>query len=57
LEDNNATPAAGKLHIRLIHASPDAPPVNVAAGTNTNVFTGVAYRNFGPYTPGRCRYP
>jgi hypothetical protein len=26
--------------------------VNVAvAGTNTNVFTGVAYRNFGPYTP------
>ena len=52
LEDNNATPAAGKAHIRLIHASPDAPPVNVVvAGTNTNVFTGVAYRNFGPYTP------
>jgi hypothetical protein len=26
--------------------------VNVAvAGTSTNVFTGVAYRNFGPYTP------
>ncbi|MGE0599732.1 MAG: DUF4397 domain-containing protein [Dehalococcoidia bacterium] len=52
LEDNNATPAAGKAHIRLIHAAPDAPPVNVAvAGTNTNVFTGVAYRNFGQYTP------
>lgn len=52
LEDDNSTPAGNNAHIRLIHASPDAPPVNVAvAGTNTNVFTGVAYRNFGPYTP------
>ena len=52
LEDNNATPAGNNAHIRLIHAAADAPPVNVAvAGTNTNVFTGVAYRNFGPYTP------
>ena len=52
LEDDNSTPAAGTAHVRLIHASPDAPPVNVAvSGTNTNVFTGVAYRNFGPYTP------
>jgi len=52
LEDNNATPAAGKAHVRLIHASPDAPPVNVAvSGTNINVFTGVAFRNFGDYTP------
>ncbi len=51
-EDNNATPSGNNAHIRLIHASPDAPPVNVAvAGTNTNVFTGVAYRSFGPYTP------
>ncbi len=52
LEDDNSTPAGNNAHIRLIHASPDAPPVNVAvAGTSTNVFTGVAYRNFGPYTP------
>lgn len=52
LEDDNSTPAAGKAHVRLIHAAPDAPPVNVAVtGTNTNVFTGVAYRNFGGYTP------
>ena len=52
LEDNNATPAAGKAHVRLIHAAPDAPPVNVAvSGTTTNVFTGVAYRNIGNYTP------
>lgn len=52
LEDDNTTPTGNNAHIRLIHASPDAPPVNVAvAGTSTNVFTGVAYRNFGPYTP------
>ena len=52
LEDNNATPAAGKAHVRLIHASPDAPPVNVAvSGTDINVFTGVAFKNIGNYTP------
>lgn len=51
-EDNNATPAAGNAHIRLIHASPDAPAVKVAvAGTDTYVFQGVAFRAFGPYTP------
>lgn len=51
-EDNNATPAAGNAHIRLIHASPDAPAVKVAvAGTDTYVFQGVAFRSFGPYTP------
>ncbi|HMO95295.1 MAG TPA: DUF4397 domain-containing protein, partial [Tepidiformaceae bacterium] len=45
-------PAAGNAHIRLIHASPDAPPVKVAvAGTDTYVFQGVAFRAFGPYTP------
>lgn len=51
-EDDNRTPAGNNAHIRLIHASPDAPPVNVAvSGTTTNVFTGVAYRSFGPYAP------
>lgn len=52
IEDDNTTPAAGKAHVRLIHASPDAPPVNVAvSGTDTNVFTGVAYRSYSPYVP------
>ncbi|MFN0095845.1 MAG: DUF4397 domain-containing protein [Dehalococcoidia bacterium] len=52
LEDNNATPATGKAHIRLIHASPDAPAVNVAvAGTQTNVFANVAFKGVGAYTP------
>lgn len=50
--DNNSAPAAGNAHVRLIHASPDAPPVKVAvAGTDTYIFTGVAFRAFGPYVP------
>lgn len=52
LEDNNATPAAGKAHVRLIHASPDAPAVDVAvAGTSTLVFSNVAFKGVGTYTP------
>jgi len=51
-EDDNRTPSGNNAHVRLIHASPDAPPVNVAvAGTDTNVFTGVAFRNVSPYVP------
>ncbi|MFN0096766.1 MAG: DUF4397 domain-containing protein [Dehalococcoidia bacterium] len=52
LEDNNASPAAGKAHIRLIHAAPDAPAVDVAvAGTQTKVFANVAFKGVGTYTP------
>lgn len=52
LMDNNASPSEGKAHIRLIHASPDAPAVNVAlAGTKTNVFANVAFKGVGDYTP------
>ena len=52
LEDNNGTPAAGSAHVRLIHASPDAPAVDVAvAGTSTRVFSNVAFKGVGAYTP------
>lgn len=52
LMDNNASPAEGKAHIRVIHASPDAPAVNVAlAGTKTTVFSNVAFKGVGDYTP------
>lgn len=52
LEDNNATPANGKAHVRLIHASPDAPAVDVGvAGTSVKVFSNVAYKGVGAYTP------
>lgn len=52
LEDNNATPAAGNAHVRLIHASPDAPAVDVVvAGTSTKVFSNIAFKSVGTYTP------
>ena len=52
MEDNNAAPAAGKAHVRLIHASPDAPAVDVVVdGTTTKVFSNVAYKGIGNYTP------
>lgn len=52
LEDNNAAPAAGNAHVRLIHASPDAPAVDVlVSGTTTKVFSNVAFKGVGTYTP------
>lgn len=52
LEDNNATPASGNAHVRLIHASPDAPAVDVVvAGTTSKVFSNVSFKGVGAYTP------
>ena len=52
LEDNNGAPAAGNAHVRLIHASPDAPAVDVlVGGTSTKVFSNVAFKGTGTYTP------
>ena len=52
LEDNNSAPTAGNAHVRLIHASPDAPAVDVVvASTNTKVFSNVAFKGVGAYAP------
>jgi hypothetical protein len=52
LQDNNAVPAAGNAHVRLIHAAPDAPAVDVVvSGTSTKVFSNVAFKGVGTYTP------
>jgi hypothetical protein len=52
LQDNNATPAVGQAHVRLVHASPDAPAVDVGvAGTGLTVFSGVAFKGASAYTP------
>lgn len=52
LEDDNSLPAMGTAHVRLVHASPDAPAVDVTvAGTSTEVFSDVAFKGVGAYTP------
>lgn len=51
LEDNNAAPAAGKAHVRFVHASPDAPAVDVAVKGGPVIFSNVAFKGVGTYTP------
>jgi hypothetical protein len=50
--DNNAQPAAGKAHVRFVHASPDAPAVDVAvAGGGPVLFGGIDFKGVGDYLP------
>jgi hypothetical protein len=51
LEDNNAAPATGKAHVRFVHASPDAPAVDIAVKGGPVIFSNVAYKGVGTYTP------
>ena len=51
LVDNNAKPAAGKAHVRFVHASPDAPAVDVAVKGGPIIFTNVSFKGVGDYTP------
>ncbi|MFD1632367.1 DUF4397 domain-containing protein [Haloplanus ruber] len=48
LEDDNATPAEDMARVRLVHASPDAPAVDVTLASNGDaLFDGVAYGDSG----------
>lgn len=52
LTDATNPPAAGKAHVRFIHASPDAPPVDIAVrGTSVKLVSNVPFRGVSPYTP------
>ncbi|WP_423223755.1 DUF4397 domain-containing protein [Candidatus Amarolinea aalborgensis] len=51
LVDNNSAPAAGKAHVRFVHASPDAPAVDVAVKGGPVIFSNVAFKGVGDYTP------
>lgn len=48
-EDNNTLPADGKVHVRFIHLSPDAPAVDVAVTGGPDLFTNVAYADSTEY--------
>ncbi len=51
LVDNNGTPAAGKAHVRFVHASPDAPAVDIAVKGGPVLFANVAFKGVGTYLP------
>ena len=51
LVDNNSLPAAGKAHVRFVHASPDAPAVDIAVTGGPVLFGGVAFKGVGDYLP------
>ena len=51
LVDNNALPAEGKAHVRFIHASPDAPAVDIAVTGGPVLFGGIPFKGVGDYLP------
>jgi hypothetical protein len=51
LQDNNSTPAEGKAHVRFVHASPDAPAVDIAVKGGPVIFSNIAFKGVGDYTP------
>ena len=51
LVDNNSAPAAGKAHVRFVHASPDAPAVDIAVAGGPVLFANVAFKGVGDYLP------
>jgi len=51
LEDNNVIPEMGKAHVRFIHASPDAPAVDIAVKNGPVLFKNVAFKGVGEYLP------
>jgi hypothetical protein len=51
LDDNTTAPGENASKVRLVHAVPDAPPVDVTVeGTNTTLFDNVTYGNATEYT-------
>jgi hypothetical protein len=51
LVDNNAQPAAGKAHVRIVHASPNAPAVDIAVADGPVLFADIAFKGVGDYLP------
>jgi LPXTG-motif cell wall-anchored protein len=49
--DNLAAPAAGKAHVRVIHASPDAPAVAVKVANGPTLIPSLAFPNASDYLP------
>jgi hypothetical protein len=51
LVDNNALPAEGMAHVRFVHASPDAPAVDIAVTGGPVLFGNIPFKGVGDYLP------
>ncbi len=51
LIDNNSAPAPGKAHVRFVHASPDAPAVDIAVTGGPILFANIPFKGSGDYLP------
>ena len=51
LVDNNSKPAEGNAHVRFVHASPDAPAVDIAVTDGPVLFPNVAFKEGTDYLP------
>lgn len=51
LIDDNSLPAAGNAHVRFVHASPDAPAVDIAVKDGPVLFSNIAFKETGDYLP------
>lgn len=50
LTDGTTPPAAGKAHVRFVHASPDAPSVDIAVrDASVKLVSSVPFRGVSPY--------
>lgn len=47
LEDDNSKPMFGKAKVRFVHASPDAPTVDITLPDGTTLFDDVSFRESG----------
>jgi LPXTG-motif cell wall-anchored protein len=50
-EDDNSAPEPGNGHLRVIHASPDAGPVDVGPQGGDNLVEGLEFPNASDYAP------
>ena len=51
LADNLAAPAPGKAHVRVVHASPDAPAVDIKVKGGPTLISGLAFPKDSGYNP------
>uniref|UniRef100_A0A7C4PKT5 DUF4397 domain-containing protein n=1 Tax=Anaerolinea thermolimosa TaxID=229919 RepID=A0A7C4PKT5_9CHLR len=49
LTDDNSAPPAGQAKVRFVHASPNAPAVDVAVTAGPVLFSNVPFRGVGSY--------